>query len=80
MYDHQARLVAYLGYRLFDGRQAFRLTRRWLYAQVSTSTVRPSVMFDLATARLVAQRVVLPGVSLLARLIAQVRERTSRAL
>lgn len=53
---------------------------RWLYAQVSTSTVRASVLFDLATAHLVAQRVVLPGVSLLARLIARVRERTGRAL
>ncbi|MEJ7664916.1 MAG: DUF4158 domain-containing protein [Hymenobacter sp.] len=71
-------LVAYLDYQVFEGRQAFRLTR-WLYAQVSTSTVRPSVLFDLATAHLVAQRVVLPGVSLLARLIARVRERTSRA-
>ena len=79
VYDHQAQLVAYLDYRAFDGRQAFRLTR-WLYAQVSTSTVRPSVLFDLATAHLVALRVVLPGVSLLARLIARVRERTGRAL
>ncbi len=79
IYDHQAQLVAYLDYRVFEGRQAFGLTR-WLYAQVSTSTVRPGVLFDLATAHLVAQRVVLPGVSLLARLIARVRERTGRAL
>ncbi|MFD2719765.1 Tn3 family transposase [Hymenobacter monticola] len=78
-YDHQARIVAHLGYTPFDGRQAFRLTR-WLYAQVLTSTVRPSVLFDLTTAHLVAQRVVLPGVSLLARLIARVRERTGRHL
>ncbi len=78
-YDHQARIVAHLGYTPFDGRQTFRLTR-WLYAQVLTSTVRPSVLFDLTTAHLVAQRVVLPGVSLLARLIARVRERTGRHL
>ncbi len=77
VYDHQARVVAYLGYTPFDARQAFRLTR-WLYAQVVTSTLRPSVLFDLTTAHLVAQRVVLPGVSLLARLIARVRERTGR--
>ncbi|QKG59186.1 DUF4158 domain-containing protein (plasmid) [Hymenobacter sp. BRD128] len=77
LHDHQAHIVAYLGFHAFDGRRAFRLTR-WLYAQVLTSTVRPSVLFDLATAHLVAQRVVLPGVTVLARLIARVRERTGR--
>ena len=79
LHDHQVQVVTYLGFRPFDGRQAFRLTR-WLYAQVLTSTVRPSVLFDLATAHLVAQRVVLPGVTVLARLIARVRERTGRHL
>jgi len=78
-YEHQPLIQAYLQYQAFDGRQAFRLTR-WLYAQVATSTVRPSVLFDLATAHLVAQRVVLPGVTVLARLIARVRERTGRHL
>ena len=78
-YEHQPLIQAYLQYHSFDGRQAFRLTR-WLYAQVATSTVRPSVLFDLATAHLVAQRVVLPGVTVLARLIARVRERTGRHL
>ncbi|WP_206680755.1 DUF4158 domain-containing protein [Hymenobacter polaris] len=79
LHDHQVRVVAYLGFHAFDGCQAFRLTR-WLYAQVLTSPVRPSVLFDLATAHLVAQRVVLPGVTVLARLIARVRERTGRHL
>ena len=77
LHDHQVQLVAYLGFHAFEGRQAFRLTR-WLYAQVLTSTVRPSALFDLATAHLVAQRVVLPGVTVLARLIARVRERIGR--
>jgi len=79
LHDHQVRVAAYLGFRPFDGRQSFRLTR-WLYAQVLTSTGRPSILFDLATAHLVAQRVVLPGVTVLARLIARVRERTGRHL
>lgn len=77
LHDHQVHLVAYLGFAAFEGRPAFRLIR-WLYAQVLTSTVRPSVLFDMATAHLVAQRVVLPGVTVLARLIARVRERTGR--
>jgi len=77
LHDHQVHLVAYLGFVAFEGRPAFRLAR-WLYAQVLTSTVRPSVLFDLTTAHLVAQRVVLPGVTVLTRLIARVRERTGR--
>ena len=76
-YEHQTGVVAYLGYAPFEAAQAFRLTR-WLYAQVATSTVRSSVLFDLATAHLVTLRVVLPGVTVLARLIARVRERTGR--
>jgi hypothetical protein len=78
-HEHQPRILAYLGYQPYDAQQSFRLTR-WLYAQVLTSTVRPSVLVDLATAHLVAQRVVLPGVTVLARLIARVRERTGRHL
>jgi len=78
-HEHQPHILAYLGYQPYDARQSFRLTR-WLYAQVLTSTVRPSVLVDLATAHLVAQRVVLPGVTVLARLIARVRERTGRHL
>ncbi|MDQ2769319.1 MAG: Tn3 family transposase [Bacteroidota bacterium] len=78
-HEHQPRILAHLGYQPYDARQSFRLTR-WLYAQVLTSTVRPSVLVDLATAHLIAQRVVLPGVTVLARLIARVRERTGRHL
>ncbi len=78
-YEHQPLIQAYLQYHAFDGRQSFRLTC-WLYAQVVTSTVRPSVLFDLATAHLVAQRVVLPGVTVLACLIVRVCVRTGRHL
>ena len=75
-YEHQTLILVYTDFKPFDGFQVFRLTR-WLYAQMTTSTVRPSVLFDLATAHLVAQKIVLPGVSALARLVARVRERVS---
>jgi TnpA family transposase len=75
-YTHHRLILAYLGYRDFEGFQVFRMIR-WLYAQLRTGTVRPSVLFDLATAHLVAQNIVLPGVSVLARLITRVRERVS---
>ncbi|AXH00563.1 Tn3 family transposase (plasmid) [Deinococcus wulumuqiensis] len=73
-YTHRRDIVAYLGYKEFDEFQVFRLIR-WIYAHLAVSAVRPSVLFDLATAHLIAQKIVLPGVSGLARLIARVRER-----
>jgi hypothetical protein len=38
------------------------------------------VLFDLTTARLIARKVLLPGVSVLTRLIAQIRDRSSQRL
>ncbi|MCD0168206.1 MULTISPECIES: Tn3 family transposase [unclassified Deinococcus] len=73
-YQHRRIIVAALDYRDFDGGQAVRLIR-WLYAQLALSALRPSVLFDLATAQLIRRKVVLPGVTVLARLVARVRER-----
>ncbi len=47
---------------------------RWLYTRVWLSLEQPSVLFELATARLVEPQVLLPGVSILARLVARIRE------
>ena len=48
-----------------------------MYARSWVGNERPGVLFDLATARLVDQKVLLPGVSRLARMVAAVRYRAT---
>jgi hypothetical protein len=78
--DHTAEIRRHYGYRDFhQGSEAVALTR-WLANRAWISAERPSVLFDLATARLVERKVLLPGVTVLARLVAQVRDKAAARL
>lgn len=57
----------------------FRLNR-WLYALCWTGTDRPSILFDRATAWLLSHKVLLPGVSVLERLVSRVRSHVEERL
>ena len=67
------------GYRDFalDGRARFKLTR-WLYALCWAGDDRPSLLIDRATAWLSGNKILLPGIGTIERLVAQVRRRASR--
>jgi hypothetical protein len=73
-YDHIHEIMQHYGYADFATQpEHFRFVR-WLYTRAWWSEERLSVLFDLAMARLIERKVLLPGVSVLERLVSSVHE------
>jgi len=79
-WDHRRDILHVYGYRDFSDPVHHWRFVRWIYARAWLHTERPSVLFDQATAYLVDHKIVLPGVTTLARLVAQVRDRAQMRL
>ncbi len=79
-WTHAEQIRTEHGYHALADRQAGFGLARWLYAQCWTGTDRPSVLFERATSWMLAQKVLLPGASVLERFVARLRERVEARL
>ena len=76
--EHAGLIQRRYGYQDFSTQPEHWRFVRWLYDRAWVGTEGPSVLFDIATAQLLEQKILLPGVSVLERLIATVRERVAQ--
>ena len=74
---HAQSIKKHYGYRDFSEQPGHWRLVRWLYQRAWIGGESLSMMFDLTTARLVEQKILLPGVTVLSRLISAVRERVA---
>jgi len=77
-YEHQAEIAELYGYRDFSAAEAE--FRRWLDDQAWTTGDGPKALFYASVAWLRQQRVLLPGVSTLAEVVASVRRAAQQRL
>jgi len=73
--EHAREIQEYFGYRDFTAPEVGLRFSRWLYALCWTGTERPGALFERATAWLLEHKVLLPGVTVLERFVAKLRQR-----
>lgn len=78
--NHAHEICEMYGYHDFtDQPYHFRLIR-WLYNHFWLSAERPSVLFEIAVNRCKEQKILLPGITVLERLVSEIRESANSRL
>ncbi|MCX5233217.1 DUF4158 domain-containing protein [Streptomyces sp. NBC_00233] len=76
-WDHRDAIKDAYAYTDLKGDAWWRLAR-WLWDRCWSGNERPIVLFDLATLQMCEGKVLLPGATVLERLVTSIRERTNR--
>ena len=76
-HEHADLIREAYGYQSFSDQPGHLRLVRWLFVRSWIGSERPSLLFDAATSWLVERKILLPGVTTLSRLIAQVRDRAA---
>ncbi|WP_409468684.1 Tn3 family transposase [Streptomyces sp. HC307] len=76
-FDHRQAIKDAYGYTDLKGDAWWKLVR-WLWDRCWSGNERPIALFDLATLHMVEKKVLLPGATVLERLVSSIREHTNR--
>jgi TnpA family transposase len=77
-WEHANQIQQHYDYLAFNEQPIHWQCVRWLYGRAWIGDESPSVLFDATTVWLIERKVLLPGVTVLERLVMQVRERATR--
>jgi Domain of unknown function (DUF4158) len=76
-WDHQSAIKVAYGYQDLKG-DVWWKPARWLWDRCWSGNECPIALFDLATLHLVENKVLLPGATVLERMVTSIREHTNR--
>ncbi len=79
-WDHTAEIRQLYGYRQYSEQPGHFQLLRWLFARAWLGTERPIVLFERAIAWLRERKILLPGVTVLEREIARIRDHANDRL
>jgi Transposase. len=79
-HEHAREITEVYGYRKFDTEEVQREFRGFVAARAWTTTEGPRTLFDRSAAWLIRHKVLLPGVTTLAKRVAEIREEQATRL
>lgn len=79
-WDHNNEIRQTYGYHDFTEQPYHWRFIRWIYSNAWLTSERPSILFERAVAKCREQKILLPGVTIMERLISQIRENANSRL